>query len=268
MNKNKVRLHRIILIFFFSKMKSLKFSLLVLIILSATIPFSGCNKNEDLSVCHEVINPVAQINTPINFVNCSEGAESFKWNFGDGNSSTQFDPSHSYSSKGMYYTQLEGFNQDGGMATSPSEWVIIYDSIMPKQMVINEAHVRYFQSNNSDHSWDSDDSGPDILIAFESYSVRENKTLFKSKNRHDDCVSGEVYSFGIESGLPYTVNNLNESMVVSLYDFDGNENNSQRPEFGMGGVGIIPYENGLNPGKTIVISGTNIEIELNVTWIY
>jgi len=55
----------------------------------------------------------AEQNKPANFSNFSTGAVSYIWNFGDGQSSTLFNPSHQYNATGTYKTCLVAINAAG-----------------------------------------------------------------------------------------------------------------------------------------------------------
>lgn len=44
--------------------------------------------------------------------NKSRNAVSYKWNFGDGNTSTEKNPVHKYGSKGVYRVKLYAYNSD------------------------------------------------------------------------------------------------------------------------------------------------------------
>jgi len=52
-------------------------------------------------------------NTPTRFTNTSTGASTYLWNFGDGESSTEFSPSHQYNETGTYLAELIAFNEAG-----------------------------------------------------------------------------------------------------------------------------------------------------------
>lgn len=52
-------------------------------------------------------------NTPISFVNGSVGAESYLWEFGDGETSNLRDPSHLYNAGGRFTVRLIAFNSNG-----------------------------------------------------------------------------------------------------------------------------------------------------------
>lgn len=48
----------------------------------------------------------------VDFINQSMNANTYSWNFGEGNSSTQKDPTHYYLSKGIYNVELTAANKD------------------------------------------------------------------------------------------------------------------------------------------------------------
>lgn len=54
--------------------------------------------------------------TEVNFINLSVDAENFEWEFGDGNGSTEFAPSHTYSEPGTYTVWLYADSNDGCLA--------------------------------------------------------------------------------------------------------------------------------------------------------
>ncbi len=54
----------------------------------------------------------------VNFTNLSGGAESYSWDFGDGATSTESDPSHTYTSDGVYSVTLVAQNAGGDSDTT------------------------------------------------------------------------------------------------------------------------------------------------------
>jgi hypothetical protein len=86
---------------------------LVLLFLLATVLFS-CKKDEDedLKVKACFGTNIDKINDGIvQFTNCSENAKSYFWDFGDGKTSTEFEPKHVYSTIPVSVT-LIAFNGD------------------------------------------------------------------------------------------------------------------------------------------------------------
>ena len=72
--------------------------------------------DQQAEACFEVADDGIKVGDELKFVNCSQNASRFVWDFGDGTSSTQKDPSHTYSQQGEYEIQLlagEDENNDG-----------------------------------------------------------------------------------------------------------------------------------------------------------
>ena len=83
---------------------------------------SGCQQTlfredyiliDEPSVDFSVVNPTACAGTLINFVNNSTGADSYLWNFGDGTTSTDANPTHVYGAPGTYTVSLTASNSAG-----------------------------------------------------------------------------------------------------------------------------------------------------------
>jgi hypothetical protein len=60
----------------------------------------------------------------IHFMNLSQNAETYSWNFGDGNTSTEKDPSHTYEEIGSYNVVLTATNSVGVSSTFPMTVVV------------------------------------------------------------------------------------------------------------------------------------------------
>ncbi|HHG85218.1 MAG TPA: PKD domain-containing protein [Bacteroidetes bacterium] len=73
----------------------------------------------------------------VTFFNCSAEATSYKWDFGDGNTSTDASPFNAYTTKGTYNVSLEALNESGDVSTisheiligDPGPFQIIIDSL-------------------------------------------------------------------------------------------------------------------------------------------
>lgn len=97
-------------------MKNLKsiFSPLLLIAI-ALVAFTSCEKDDDPVTPTVTANFTYSVNAEtgaVNFTNTSSNADSYVWNFGDGNSSTDKNPSHIYEA-GMYMVTLTASNVAG-----------------------------------------------------------------------------------------------------------------------------------------------------------
>ncbi|TRX59986.1 PKD domain-containing protein [Fulvivirga sp. M361] len=87
-----------------------------LFIISCTEDDTEDSDNLQPEACFELANSEFKVDDELTFTNCSQNASKFVWDFGDGNSSTQRDPSHIFSQQGDYEVILlagEDKNNDG-----------------------------------------------------------------------------------------------------------------------------------------------------------
>jgi PKD repeat protein len=91
----------------------------VLVFLGAMAMGSSCHRGDNVNPSNK---PAAkfsisgyEIAAPctISFINISSNATSYAWNFGDGTTSTQFNPTHIYSSGGSYQITLTVTGPEG-----------------------------------------------------------------------------------------------------------------------------------------------------------
>jgi PKD repeat protein len=91
-------------------MKTLKFFLIpvmMLLLLNACIIDN--HHYEDVNACFTVSGSTHYVNESVYFVNCSQYAYSYEWDFGDGYSSNQRNPSHAYLEPGNYQVTMTAF---------------------------------------------------------------------------------------------------------------------------------------------------------------
>ena len=79
--------------------------------LGGVILFSSCDDDDtpeqDLpKACFEMSVETGKVGNEITFTNCSENAAAYAWDFGDGTTSTQQEPTHTYTEAGSYTIKL------------------------------------------------------------------------------------------------------------------------------------------------------------------
>ncbi|MES2762938.1 MAG: PKD domain-containing protein [Bacteroidota bacterium] len=74
----------------------------------------------------------------LNCTNQSNGATNYEWNFGDGGGSTEINPSHTYTSVGVYHVQLVAISQYGCTDTASVDIVTDADVVFPNAFTPNE----------------------------------------------------------------------------------------------------------------------------------
>jgi PKD repeat protein len=148
-------------------------SKLRVILLLSTLVFSACKKDPkpDLPEAKFQINggfrpaPVT-----IELENLTTNADSYMWDFGDGSTSTEKNPSHTYTEPGNYTIRLVATNEDGDNQTSQN--VYVYGDILswtPSRITVLkdkwEQHENYIvyavlrHSNGNIFDYTQDQSG-------------------------------------------------------------------------------------------------------------
>lgn len=101
--------------------------LLVLLIISGI----ACKKNDTSKLKPTADfkyypNTILWVGKPVSFTNYSKDATSYKWDFGDGNTSAELNPSHIYNNTGLYCVQVIVFN--GNLSDTSLQCITIVDS--------------------------------------------------------------------------------------------------------------------------------------------
>jgi PKD repeat protein len=132
--------------------------------LLVAVVFVGCSDDDDDP--EPSADPVASFQFEIdandfltvNFTNFSQNATSYDWDFGDGNSSTVTNPSHTYSAAGEYEVILIASNADGKTAMR-SESITITDPEAARKLLTGETSKTWklFREGTSMSLWDSPD---------------------------------------------------------------------------------------------------------------
>ena len=113
-----------------------KMNRIISIAISTTfVLITACEKssNEPPKASFTVSSDIARVGDTIFFQNTSESANTFEWDFGDGNSSTEENPSHIYTELGSYIIHLKVANTDGSDEASKGLEITLWSAraLMP-----------------------------------------------------------------------------------------------------------------------------------------
>ncbi|MBI4646886.1 MAG: PKD domain-containing protein [Bacteroidia bacterium] len=134
---------------------------------------SSCSK--DIVATFTASKTTASVEETITFTNQSENADHYNWKFGDGQSSTDKDPSHSYNAAGIYLAELVAFSKnekksDDASATititETSDSTPVADFSANQTTILAGGSVNFFDlSTNSptNWSWNFGDGGTSTL---------------------------------------------------------------------------------------------------------
>jgi PKD repeat protein len=181
----------------------------LLVLSMAFFGFVGCSdngnnkpKNEEPNAAFSVKNDGCTAECAIEFVNNSENANSFKWSFGDGGTSTKRNPTHTYQEGGVYTVRLEA-KGDNTSSTATKKVNISAPNLPEPSFTINGDNCHApcqvsFNNTSSDANsfeWRFDDgetsqkSNPDHVY---QKGGTYNVTLIASNKDGEQKVSKEV----------------------------------------------------------------------------
>ncbi|MEP6795458.1 MAG: PKD domain-containing protein [Saprospiraceae bacterium] len=136
----------------------------------------------------------------VTFQNLSVGATSYLWNFGDGNTSTQTNPTHTYDQDGTYNVKLTASNDCGSDITTITIVIITppiaaFDADPTEGCPPMEVEFFNLSSSNADsYHWNFPGGSPPSSNDFEPVIVYEtpgtyNVTLTVSNDAGDDVLT-------------------------------------------------------------------------------
>lgn len=206
------------------KMKnSLKhIALYLLMVISAGLVFTACSDDDDdePGVTFQPVTAVfsfsASGNT-VTFANASVNATTYAWDFGDGNSSTEENPSHTYSAPGTYQVTLTASNPEFNGSVSNEvltenagpiasfligkTWIAARgESFAYSLGPENSAGTEWNDLTPLWFSWGDREGAAQPLIL--RYSLANDEYVFNSDNTYNVDFKGDFWGeFGIWSGV-------------------------------------------------------------------
>lgn len=124
-----------------------------LLFLTAIAFLTSCAKEPE--ACFDFTPQNAVVNEPVNFTNCSEEADDYEWNFGDGETATGAAASHIYAATGTFTVTLTVENKTGTDQTN-------------KQIIVGGNNPNLDDCDENNYGWvrvsNSHDSNYQIYI--------------------------------------------------------------------------------------------------------
>ncbi|WP_200975645.1 PKD domain-containing protein [Echinicola sp. 20G] len=214
------------------------------ILVLSLILITSCKEDE-----MEPVEPAAGFTTATNelmatFTNTSENVASYSWNFGDGNTSTEENPSHSYEAAGIYTVVLTAKGANGKIVEADEDITIIEN--LKAAYTFEKEYLMVTFANTSENavtfSWDfgdgntsTEESPIHTYEAAGTYTVVLNATAQGGttvETSQEITVEGPPladYTFDDE-GLTVNFNNTSENVVTYSWDFgDGNTSTEENP---------------------------------------
>jgi len=247
-------------------MKNVFFFLIAIV----SIGFYSCQKEPTASFTAS--KTTATVNETISFTNSSLEGHSFKWEFGDGTTSTEENPSHAYVSSGTYIVKLTVYSKKEKKSDDATVNITVTDLVPVANFSFSGAGgnapctVSFTNSstNATSYSWDFGDGGTSIetnpqhtYTSGGTFTVQLTATGNGGTNSISKTVNisnpvGPVASFtysGAGNFAPCTVTFTNTSQNATSYSWN----------FGDGGSSTAT-----NPTHTYTSGGT-FTVQLTAT---
>lgn len=159
----------------------------------------------------------------VNFANNSNGGNTYLWDFGDGNTSSQFAPSHSYAAAGTYNVSLIVSDSNG--CVIPDTSIIAIQVINPAQAAITpdtaicpNTIIQLNAGGGTNYSWTpaATLSNPNIANPIASPTTTTTYQLVVSSTCGSDTAYVEVEIFNVTSSSSNdTIICLGDSVQIS-----------------------------------------------------
>lgn len=160
-----------------------------------------------------------RINERIEFYNESEDANSYEWDFGDGNTSTLKDPVHTYIEPGVYNISLLAYSLNKRKRNLFIRTYTVRPPI-PSKVFMTHIKVSEFPASRSNgESWNAGD-GPNLTLGIFRGSYRPNYFfLYEMSDSYFEKAQNDM-DYIFEFNPPLEINFSNEYYVSLLHKED------------------------------------------------
>jgi len=194
----------------------------------------------------------------VSFSSIVTNTTSYLWDFGDNASSTDANPTHTYTAGGVYTVKLTAIGAGGSTSTMKTVNVTT-----PTSVKITALKITSIPSLDPSCScgWDSN-SGADVYFTL----TDNNDVVLLTGNTFSDITSSTNLAWSLTPS--YQITNFATNYKVKVYDKDTNDFPSNPDDF-MGGYtfNMSPYTSQGYPTKvTLQNSSSQLKIELTLLW--
>lgn len=193
---------------------------------------------------------VVEVGDEVEFVSTHTEAASFAWDFGDGNTSTDQNPTHTYSELGEHTVTLTVTSSTGNTAESTSMITV------GKRFILGFSINSVNMTDSNGDPWDAD-NGPDLFFGYAPAAAQDIQlfNMGEDLTENDFPVGGtlpednrpeltdEDWNFlFIDNDEPF--DDINESQVMAAITFNPATREADEKDFELGqGVYTIVIEN-------------------------
>lgn len=226
-----------------------RISFFSLLAIGVLVLLSGCTEDKP-----QALFSYSNDGLRVEFTNYSSNATSYSWSFGDGYSSSETNPVHTYASSGSYTVTLTASDYDGHSDTY-SKTIYVYKNSEPVEVIISQIVLNKFPAAPSSGSWDIAGK-PDVYITIEDANYNE---LYKSTTYEDINNSSLPKTYSVY----YSITNLSSYYWINVYDEDVIDDDEL-----MGYVSWAPYQyTSTEPTSCNLSNSANdLDLTLKLSW--
>ncbi|MGB5646536.1 MAG: PKD domain-containing protein, partial [Muriicola sp.] len=182
-----------------------------ILVLVLAVSYIGCEEVENLfpDVTSAFTYTVNEDTGTVTFINISEDAKNYLWNFGDGTTSIEINPIKSYSESGTYTVTLKATNEAGASDSSEDQVIIVIATPSDDCTAETEQSLGGADFNITFQT----DPGSAIVGDGAAYSYIDNPD---PSGINTSCKVGEIVR---DASLPFANNQIE---VDAKFDFNAN----------------------------------------------
>lgn len=233
-------------------------------ILLALLLALGCGKDDPMPIADFTYScGNCEVNSLVSFFNSSQNADSYNWSFGDGNTSNQKDPAHTYTREGSYTVRLIATGKGGSNTVEKVVVIRKPGGGNPTKVLVKKVRITsYPPTTPGGSAWDVTDALnlPDIY--FKLKDSNGNVALDARGNKINNVRASDLpISWSITPNVGLF--NANQSLTVEVWDADDLD-----PDDLMG-TATFPFSG--YPSFPTMLRNTssapsNLQVELDVEW--
>jgi len=117
---------------------------------------AACKKSPEVSFTPS--KTTVEVDEEVSFNNTTTKAKTYDWDFGDGNTSQEESPKHSYSTEGTYTVTLEGHSSSNndGFSSSDEKTINVIPKSFNRATITSVTITSFSDVTGSGFQWDDD----------------------------------------------------------------------------------------------------------------
>lgn len=213
----------------------------ILSLLFTLISFIACDNSDDKAVNQKEL--VAKYtfvkeSTPgkVSFINTSENADTFEWDFGDNTTSNEQNPIKTYAQTGEYIAKLTAKNKTTGVSSTYSSnvsifvfvgglvtngnfesgtlpWTLGIVNAIPQSLLISQTGNTYFSVNVT-----AAGNPYDVNLSQKGINILLGKTYRLKFDAWSDVNRSVIVGIGL-SGNPFTNTSVTKNLTLAIQNF-------------------------------------------------